>query len=87
MNMIKIVFLLKITIGMSFLPSAVQESTTVNLIFSCPIVLSNTVFVPLTSSPITNHIKIQGVSHPCSLYYLMGIHVSFVYLLHVNGNS
>ena len=55
------VFLLKMIIGGSFVPSAQQARTTVKCVFSWPLVLTATVFAPLMSTVLVGwHIKCES---------------------------
>ena len=57
------VFRLKITMGFSLVPSARHASTTVNCDFSCPVVLTNTVFAPFSFTVLADGMSNQtGVS-------------------------
>ena len=65
-----IVFRQKITIGFSLVPSARQESTTVNLVFSFPVVLRSTVLTPRDSTVlaagISNHTGVSSMFPICT---------------------
>ena len=59
------VFRLKITMGFSFVPSARHASTTVKRDFSCPVVLTNTVFASLAftvlADGMSNHTGVSSM--------------------------